>query len=67
MKHSCEEAQSSGQEEQAIAERLNRLTEISRVMATELGRQATESELAERMRSTEEEIRELVKMSMQAL
>lgn len=67
LKHSCEEAQSSGQEEQAIAERLNRLTEISRVMATELGRQATESELAERMRSTEEEIRELVKMSMQAL
>lgn len=67
LKHSCGEAQSSGQEEQAIAERLNRLTEISRVMATELGRQATESELAERMRSTEEEIRELVKMSMQAL
>ncbi len=55
----------SGEEE--IAQRANRLTEVSRVMADELGRAATEEELAERMRITADEVRDLIAMSMRAM
>lgn len=50
-----------------IAEKANRLTEISKVMANELGRPATEAELAERMCITEDEVRTLVEMTMRAI
>ncbi len=55
----------SGEEE--VAQRANRLTEVSRVMADELGRAATEEELAERMKITAEEVRDLIAMTMRAM
>jgi len=50
-----------------IAEKLNRLTEATRILALELGREATTEELAQRMQSTEEEIRAMIKMAGQAM
>lgn len=50
-----------------IAGRANRLTETARVMAGELGRQATPEELSERMRIPVEEVKELIRMTMQAM
>ena len=55
----------SGEEE--VAQRANRLTEVSRVMADELGRAATEEELAERMKITAEEVKDLIAMTMRAM
>lgn len=55
----------SGEEE--VAKRANRLTEVSRVMADELGRAATEEELAERMKITAEEVKDLIAMTMRAM
>ena len=62
-------ARESSQSEtnRGIAARANRLTEVSRVMANELGRPATEAELAERMKMTESEIRTLIDMTMRAI
>lgn len=63
----CEAEKQTGQEENEIAVRANRLTEAARVMAAELGRPATEEELAERMHCPAEEIRTLLNMTMQAM
>ena len=53
--------------ERELAERVNRLTEVSRVLAEQLGREPKEEELAERMRIPAEEVRTLMKQAMQAL
>lgn len=50
-----------------IASRANLLMEAARVMAEELGREATKTELAERMKLPEEEVEQLLKMAMQAI
>ena len=53
-------------EEEMLA-RVNVLQEVSKRMAEELGREARLKELAERMRMTEEDVREIMKMTMDAL
>lgn len=53
-------------EEEMLA-RVNVLQEVSKSMAEELGREAKLSELAERMKMTEDEVREIMKMTMDAL
>ena len=53
-------------EEEMLA-RVNVLQEVSKRMAEELGREASLKELAERMKMTEEDIREIMKMTMDAL
>lgn len=53
-------------EEEMLA-RVNILQEVSKAMAEELGREATLAELAERMRMSEDEIREIMKVTMDAL
>ena len=53
-------------EEEMLA-RVNVLQEVSKGMAEELGREATLAELAERMRMSEDEIREIMKVTMDAL
>ena len=53
-------------EEEMLA-RVNVLQEVSKSMAEELGREAKLSELAERMKMTEDEVREIMKVSMDAL
>ena len=53
-------------EEEMLA-RVNVLQEVSKSMAEELGREAKLSELAERMKRTEDEVREIMKVTMDAL
>ena len=53
-------------EEEMLA-RVNVLQEVSKSMAEELGREAKLSELAERMKMTEDEVREIMKVAMDAL
>ncbi len=53
-------------EEEMLA-RVNVLEEVSKSMAEELGREAKLSELAERMKMTEDEVREIMKVTMDAL
>ena len=53
-------------EEEMLA-RVNVLQEVSKSMAEELGREAKHSELAERMKMTEDEVREIMKVTMDAL
>lgn len=61
------EERCSRQRAETVAERVNQLMEAARVMATELGREASPEELAERLRTPEEEVRALLKMSVQAM
>ena len=53
-------------EEEMLA-RVNVLQEVSKSMAEELGREAKLSELAERLKMTEDEVREIMKVTMDAL
>ena len=53
-------------EEEMLA-RVNGLQEVSTSRAEELGREAKLSELAERMKMTEDEVREIMKVTMDAL
>lgn len=53
-------------EEEMLA-RVNVLQEVSKSMAEELGCEAKLSELAERMKMTEDEVREIMKVTMDAL
>ena len=53
-------------EEEMLA-RVNVLQEVSKSMAEELGREAKLSERAERMKMTEDEVREIMKVTMDAL
>ena len=53
-------------EEEMLA-RVNVLQEVSKSMAEELGREAKLSELAERRKMTEDEVREIMKVTMDAL
>ena len=53
--------------EEEMLTRVNVLQEVSKSMAEELGREAKLSELAERMKMTEDEVREIMKVTMDAL
>ena len=53
--------------EENMAARVNVLQTVSKAMAEELGREATVEELAEKMKMTEEEIRDLMKLALDAL
>lgn len=59
--------QQENQVEEVMAERVNRLQEVSARMAQELGREATVEELAQRMEMSSEEIREIMKLAVDAL
>lgn len=50
-----------------MAARVNVLQEVSRVMAEELGREATVEELAARMQMTAEDIKKIMKLAVDAL
>lgn len=53
--------------EETVLARVNVLQDISKMMAEELGREASVEELAERMKMTAEEIRDIMKLSLDAL
>ena len=63
----AERERSQSDAHSASAAKAHRLTDVSRVLAQELGRPATEAELAERMRITEDEVRTLIEMTMRAI
>ena len=50
-----------------VAARVNVLQDISRMMAEELGREATVAELAAKMKMTEDEIKDIMKLTIDAL
>ena len=50
-----------------LVERINALNDASTEMAKELGREATLKELSDRLALSEEEIKELMKISIDAL
>lgn len=50
-----------------MAARVNVLQTVSQVMAKELGREATVDELAEKMKMTPDEIKEIMKLALDAL
>lgn len=53
--------------EEEMAARVNVLNDISTGMAKELGREATVEELAERMKMTPDEIRDIMKLTLDAM
>ena len=62
-----EEQKREAEIEENVAARVNVLQEVSRVMAAELGREATVDELAEKMKMTAEEIRDIMKVALDAV
>ncbi len=50
-----------------ILARINVLKEVSKRLAEELGREATVTELAEKMKMTEDEIKEIMKQTLDAM
>lgn len=59
-----EKEEKAGEE---ILAQINVLQEVSRRMAEELGREATVEELAQRMGTTSEEVKQMMKMAVDAL
>ncbi len=55
------------QAEEEVAARVNVLKDISKMMAEELGREATVEELAEKMKMTREEIKDIMKVTLDAM
>lgn len=61
------EQQAEMQVEETMAARVNVLQTVSQVLAKELGREATLEELAAKMKMSEEEIRDIMKLALDAL
>lgn len=53
--------------EEEVLARINVLKEVSKRMAEELGREATVTELAQKMKMTEDEIKEIMKQTLDAM
>lgn len=50
-----------------MVDRVNRLKDVSQDMAEELGREATVEELAKRMKMTSDEVKEIMKLTLDAM
>ena len=61
------EQKSEAEIEENMAARVNVLQTVSQVMAKELGREATVDELAEKMKMTPDEIKDIMKLALDAL
>lgn len=62
-----EEQRAEAEIEENMAARVNVLQTVSQMMAKELGREATLQELAAKMKMTEEEIKDIMKLALDAL
>ncbi len=62
-----QEQKQEKQVEETLAARVNVLQTVSQVMAKELGREATVEELAQKMKMTEDEIKDIMKLALDAL
>lgn len=67
LEAAIEAQQREKQAEEEVAARVNVLKDISRMMAEELGREATVEELAEKMKMTAEEIKDIMKITLDAM
>lgn len=67
LEEAVRENRQSDTAEQALADRMNALTELSSELAAELGREASPEELAARLDIPLDEVQRLLAMSMQAL
>ena len=61
-----EEQKTEAEIEENMAARVNVLQTVSQVMAKELGREATVTELAEKMKMTEDEVKDIMKLALDA-
>ena len=62
-----EEQRAEAEIEENMAARVNVLQTVSQMMAKELGREATLQELAAKMKMTEDEIKDIMKLALDAL
>ena len=62
-----EEQKAEAEMEETMAARVNVLQTVSQMMAKELGREATLQELAAKMKMTEDEIKDIMKLALDAL
>lgn len=62
-----EERKTEDQIEEEVLARVNVLKDVSQMMAQELGREATVEELAHRMKMTEDEIKSIMKLILDAM
>lgn len=67
LEHAVEEQRLEKNVQEELTARVNVLQQISSLMAKELGREATLEELAEKMKMTEEEIKDIMKMTLDAV
>lgn len=67
LKLSVEEQEFADQTGEELAARVNVLSQVSQILAKELGREATVEELAEKMKMTVDEIQGIMKMAMDAI
>lgn len=67
LEAALEEQKVSEQVGEELLARVNVLQEVSRRMAEELGREATVTELAEKMKMTEDEIKDIMKLTLDAM
>ena len=64
LQAAVDEQQRESEIEENVTARVNVLQEVSRVMAGELGREATVDELARKMKMTADEIRDIMKITL---
>ena len=62
-----EEQRTENQIEETMAARVNVLQTVSQVLAKEFGREATLEELSAKMKMTEDEVRDIMKLALDAL
>lgn len=62
-----EEQRTEKQIEETMAARVNVLQTVSQVLAKELGREATLEELSSKMKMTEDEVKDIMKLALDAL
>ncbi len=67
VKESVEEQRTENQIEETMAARVNVLQTVSQVLAKELGREATLEELSAKMKMSEDEVRDIMKLALDAL
>lgn len=67
LKAVVEEQSEEQKIEEKILARINVLDEVSKTMAQQLGREATAEELAERMQMTVDEVKEIMKQTLDAM
>ncbi len=67
IKAALEEQSLETKTEEEMLARVNVLKEVSKRMAEELGREATVIELAEKMKMTEDEIKDIMKLTLDAM